>query len=150
MYFCSDLCIDLEKYDSAIEILNKIESRFLLDDTGYNIRGFTHGQLKNNELEIKDYLKSLKLNPKNKSSLRNLAYIDYLSEGKTPVEWTKNYYEQYPDVEESCLWYATSLWNHDLREQSFEFVNGILSKHPDFSELVRLKKDFSKIGIKSK
>lgn len=147
MYFCSDLCIDLEKYDIAIEILNKIDLRFSLCDIGYNNRGYSYGELNKQKLQIQDYLKSIELNPKSKSSLRNLAYIDYLSEGKTPIEWTKYFYDQYPEVEESCLWYATSLWNHDFRVQAFEFVKEILSKHPDFSELVKLNEDLSKIGV---
>jgi tetratricopeptide (TPR) repeat protein len=75
MYFASDVCLDLEKWEESRNILNTIEARFEVDDVHYNNIALCLWSLGDRKSALKHYRKSILLNPDNSSSVRGAAVL---------------------------------------------------------------------------
>jgi tetratricopeptide (TPR) repeat protein len=124
LYFVADICIEFNEYNSAVELLKQIESRFILDDTGYNILAFCLWR-KNCIIEAYfAYKKSFELKPDNISSLRGACYLGIETDNNIEaVEYCRRFSCAVPQDKEAAIWYATALWNANLDNELVDFIS---------------------------
>jgi tetratricopeptide (TPR) repeat protein len=130
LYFVSELCVDLERYNEAIDVLNKLQAEFGLNDVGHNLKGFCYDEIGRVDLALMEYAASLKKNPNNTSSLRNAAYIESMSNEKLGFDWARLFYEKFPQDEDSGVWYSVALWNNDRRSEAIDLIDKLKALCP--------------------
>jgi len=108
-YLCSDICMDIKRFDAAIALLKAQESNGGLSDVGYNNLGYCYWECDEHELAYRSFDRSLELNPDNLSSLRGAAYcLIETSRAAQAVEVCRSFYEKSGRTQEAALWYITS------------------------------------------
>jgi tetratricopeptide (TPR) repeat protein len=138
IYFVSEICIDLKRFETAIELLNLIERRFGLSDVGWNLVAFCNWEFGQEDAAYDSYEKSVALNPENVSSRRGACFLAIEKDhDERAVEHCRVFYEK-SGGHEAALWYGTALYNLNRQGDLKKLVDGWQKRHGFDAELSSL------------
>ncbi len=109
--FLTDVLIDLESYEKAIELLLLTIDSTPPCDIDYNMLGFCYWELNRLNLAYPAYVKSVEINPENVPSLRGACFLAIeLGRHDEAVDYCGRFHATSPSGRKEILWYAIALW----------------------------------------
>jgi tetratricopeptide (TPR) repeat protein len=134
--FVSVVCIDLRKYQDAIDLITREINLFDSNDTMWNNLGYCCECLERNGLAYEAYMKSLGLNPLNISSLKAATYLAIeLGLKDDALRLSNELLEKAPDFEQGPLWRVIALNENEGKDAVTTFVSSWSAKHAFSEEL---------------
>lgn len=136
LHFVADVCTELGHYLEAIGLLRIIETKFKLDDVGYNNLAFCLWETKSDLEAYVCYKKSLQFNSNNVSSLRGACFLAIEADhDQEAVEYCRKASQLLPENRELSIWFATALFNAGYHKELKTFVSKRAAKFGDDKEL---------------